>query len=491
MKVIKLQEFEWTYDESQPLGSPGGFGSVYLGFDSDGQEVAIKRLHQTAKELAHRELEIADKLMGRELKHVLPFLDAGLDTESDGYFLVMLKGENDLQRELESSGKFSEDKAVLILKDITCGLLEVSDLVHRDLKPANILYHEGKWKIADFGIARFVEEATSSQTLKRCLSPQYAAPEQWQDLHATHLTDVYALGCIGFALLTGSPPFSGPGNSDYKKQHLNQAPPKVDIHIDQLRSLLSMMLRKNPDVRPELERINTILKSISETQSDIPRGLGFKALTKAGASDAERLSREEAEEAKAKSDWENRFNIYKGGFAILRDILQELVDYVREVAPTAVINFDGQSGSISLGLGVLEWSFTNVHMPIPKDEFSESHWDVVAGAIITIHQRSANDLKFGSNLWYMRRSDKEPFRWNEVSYMSTPFADQRGKDEPFELFSFEQADLAASSIFGANQIAFGPKLMDDEDKHDFIERWLKHLADASEGRMQRPRSLPY
>jgi len=47
----------------------------------------------------------------------------------------------------------------------------LGDLVHRDLKPSNILYHEGVWKLADFGIARFVEESTSANTLKKCLTP--------------------------------------------------------------------------------------------------------------------------------------------------------------------------------------------------------------------------------------------------------------------------------------------------------------------------------
>ena len=64
----------------------------------------------------------------------------------------------------------------LVLLEMVQGLSEVGEIVHRNLKPDNILYHEGLWKIADFGIARFVEEATASNTLKDCLSPFYAAP---------------------------------------------------------------------------------------------------------------------------------------------------------------------------------------------------------------------------------------------------------------------------------------------------------------------------
>lgn len=50
-------------------------------------------------------------------------------------------------------------------------LSELPDIVHRDLKPQNVLFHSGRWKVADFGIARFVEETTSVRTLKDCLSP--------------------------------------------------------------------------------------------------------------------------------------------------------------------------------------------------------------------------------------------------------------------------------------------------------------------------------
>ncbi|MDM3788590.1 protein kinase, partial [Proteus mirabilis] len=78
---------------------------------------------------------------------------------------------------------------------------EVGDIVHRDLKPGNILRHEERWKIADFGIAKFVEDSTSLETLREALTPSYAAPEQWLGQRPTSATDIYALGCIIHALV--------------------------------------------------------------------------------------------------------------------------------------------------------------------------------------------------------------------------------------------------------------------------------------------------
>jgi serine/threonine protein kinase len=83
------------------------------------------------------------------------------------------------------------------------------------------------------------------RTLKDCLSPPYAAPEQFQFIHATSATDVYAVGCIGYALLTGRPPFDGPAEPDYCDQHLHADPPVLpDTVAPRLKTLLSMMLRK-------------------------------------------------------------------------------------------------------------------------------------------------------------------------------------------------------------------------------------------------------
>ncbi len=159
----------------------------------------------------------------------------------------------------------------------------MEDIVHRDLKPGNILFHEARWKLADFGIAKFVEESTSLKTLKGCLSPQYAAPEQWNLQKSTRATDVYALGCIGYALLTGAPPFQGPANEDFRNQHLHFAPPGNLTCSNRLRSALSMMLRKTPEARPGLPRVVQLLEQIDASTDD-----GFSGLAEAGAAVAAR-----------------------------------------------------------------------------------------------------------------------------------------------------------------------------------------------------------
>ena len=240
MLTIKLQTGVFEYDPANPLGKRGGFGQVFDGKTTSGQDVAIKKLHVSAADAAHRELRIADELKGISYEHVIPFIDAGEDTDTGNYFVVMPKAEGSLQDSIDKGKPLIAAEAASVLLQIVKGLLEVGELVHRDLKPDNVLFHEGKWKVADFGIARFVEEATASNTVKDCLSAYYAAPEQWRFERATHATDVYSLGCIGFTLLMGKPPFI----TNPQEEHQKSEVPPFTCGDDLLSSLINIMLRK-------------------------------------------------------------------------------------------------------------------------------------------------------------------------------------------------------------------------------------------------------
>ncbi len=166
VQTIRLPSGEWEYDDAVPLGKAGGFGEVFRGRGKDGV-VAVKRLNINAVQAAHRELNIGQQLMQRELSHVVPILDAGQDADSDRYFLVMPVCDCSLQDKIDEAGDGLDISVVKnVVTAIISGLQEVGDITHRDLKTANILLHEGNWKIADFGIAKFVVDSTSLETLR-------------------------------------------------------------------------------------------------------------------------------------------------------------------------------------------------------------------------------------------------------------------------------------------------------------------------------------
>jgi serine/threonine-protein kinase len=500
MKTIKLDVAEWKYDPDKQLSSKGGFGAVFAGTGQGHSKLAIKKLNIEAKDAAHRELRIAKDLENRKLSHVIPVLDSGQDADSDFYFVVMALADKSLQDDLDSRKTFTDTEVASILLQIVEGLCELSKIVHRDLKPGNVLFHQGKWKVADFGIARFVEESTSLQTLKNCLTPQYAAPEQWEFERSTAATDIYALGCIGYSLLTGHPPFQG-SNETLKHQHLTESAPVLKNHNPQLCSLLSRMLRKKPETRPDLGRVKRTLEEISKGDNNWLSQIGLSALIEAGAKVATCQAKEEAKLEAKKVKLKKRVEINNEAFHILVEVIDKMFDKILHSAPVANCHIKlSQSqdnvlkhGSISIGTAKLSLEYLKTDNVIRDDAFPRSKWDVITGAIILVEQQNPRYL-WSSTLWYSKLPDHDNYRWREVSYYGNPLIPKDKLNiecEPCALKSLTEADEAASPTSnGRFLIAFGPKPIDDEDFDNFCNRWADILAKAANGQLSHPRTLP-
>jgi serine/threonine protein kinase len=479
--TIQLPRSSYRYDPSQSLGPRGGFGQVFLGETFAGEAVAVKKLDILPEDGGHRELAIVDELAGKSFDHVIPFFDGGEDAGGGGYFVVMARGERSLEQVIDDEGQKGATETANILLQIVGGLLEVGELVHRDLKPANILFHEGRWKIADFGIARFVEEATSSKTLKNFLSEAYAAPEQWRGERASHATDVYALGCIAFCLLTRTPPCT----TDYAQQHQFGNIPKLSCDEPRLRSLIMMMLRKPADARPEFGRIQSVLTSISGI-TPVSDSEALRKLADAGAAVAERTSQQLAEFEKLKQLKESRDRMLAPAIEELRMIQNRLWEKISSNTPAAVRSSNPEDFEIALGDARLAIVSDMRNAAMPDGEFRHSKWDVIAGAQIWVTQ--AQKLSWGASLWYARLPGVGSFRWYEISYVRM---DSRADQMPTQCVYPRDADLAVSSIMNTSYgVAFGPVPIDDEDEERFHERWIELLALASSGRLGYPVQYP-
>ncbi|WP_084288196.1 serine/threonine-protein kinase [Desulfovermiculus halophilus] len=486
MELIHLNMGVWRFDPSDLLGPEGGFGAVFRGVDKEGSSVAVKRLKLSVANAAHRELSIANELAGQTHQHVMPILDSGQDSDSERYYVVMPCASKSLDDLIKERGSIGEKGAAAILLQITEGLLEVSHLVHRDLKPGNILFHGDRWKIADFGIARFVEESTSQRTLKGCLSPEYAAPEQWRLEHASGATDIYALGCIGYTLLKGSPPFNGPAKEDFHNQHINEQPPTMDTVQPQLRSLLTMMLRKSQHSRPSLQRVRTILTALCDQSNAHSAQSGFEDLAGAGAKIAERESQEEARRKKEISERQNRNALCAEALTILASIRNELFDQIMIAAPSAQQKIKGK---IVLGGASLEVEEMGLN-PIDKGMFPRSGWDVAAGAVIRVKQHHPSYM-WSSSLWYCKLHDNDEYRWREISYFKNPFSKRRLQFEPYSIDEPRAADDAvAPGVMADDQVAWGPETIDDENAESFFRRWADRFAAAARCQLRQPSRLP-
>jgi eukaryotic-like serine/threonine-protein kinase len=476
---IRLRKGTWRYDKTKLLGKPGGFGAVFEGFNEKGEVIAVKRLHVTAEEAGHRELQIAEELEKYVFENVIPIYDSGYDADSDSYYVVMAKAEYSLGDFLKRTGPLSETDGIDMLIQIAHGIKEASFLVHRDLKPDNILLHEGKWKITDFGIAKFVENATSLQTLKDCLSPPYAAPEQWLFERSVNTTDIYAFGCIAYEILAGRPPFIAVEINKFRDLHLHTEPSRISVS-QRMWQLLSLCLRKNPKSRPSIERVCAFLKSLKE------EGNTASPLAGAAAIIADNEAKTEAENVKKLTEIEKRKELARDGFSILEGIIEEMFDVIEREAPVAKINRPARE--IFLGSGKLKIMYPFWFLDLGV--FKHSRWDVICGALIFVSQENPRYKERSANLWYADLNQSGEYRWFEVSYWI--FGGDHSKPEPFGVCKNEElrdVDYAASNVMHTYNIARKSPI-DFEETKSFIDRYTRYLAKAATNSMQHPSSLP-
>ena len=169
----------WRYNSGDLLGPPGGFGRVYAG-EGDGREVAVKVIDlagspASMRNALLREVEIAQKLRAAATcEHLLPAIDHAVIGNS--LLVVMDRASNSLA---DLVGSLNELDALVVLRNVASGLSELhgAGVLHRDLKSGNVLFHDGVWKLADFGISRDVDTSTGTVTWAGSRTLPYMAPE--------------------------------------------------------------------------------------------------------------------------------------------------------------------------------------------------------------------------------------------------------------------------------------------------------------------------
>src|SRR5438093_5790081 len=240
----------------------GGMGAVYLAEQPGlGREVAIKELIQSADPVALRRFLQEAQVMARTSHpNLVQVHDMELQGNVNYLVLEFIKGRS--MRDWMNQSQIPPPQVFALMH----GILQALDyahrhqIVHRDMKPENVLISdEGQVKVADFGIARLLDDTglggTATKTGTTVGTPQYMSPEQVSSSKVDGRSDLYSAGIVFYELVVGQPPFmasDADGPFTLMAKHV-QAPPKPPSVF-------------RPGLNPELEAV--ILKALSKRPED-------------------------------------------------------------------------------------------------------------------------------------------------------------------------------------------------------------------------------
>jgi len=257
----------------------GGMSHVYMARDERlGRKVVVKLLRPELAASISAERFEREILLAASLQHanIVPLLHAG-DAGGLPYFTMPFVEGESLRARL-ASGPLSISEAISVLRDVVGALSYAHGrgVVHRDIKPDNVLLSSGIAVVTDFGIAKALSAsrtdsggATLTEQGIAIGTPAYMSPEQVAgDSSVDHRTDIYAVGCMAYEMLTGRTPFHGRPSSTTLAAHVLEPPlPLTHWRADvpaPLADLVTSCLAKNVRDRPQsASDIGAVLDRIS------------------------------------------------------------------------------------------------------------------------------------------------------------------------------------------------------------------------------------
>ncbi|HEX6712463.1 MAG TPA: serine/threonine-protein kinase, partial [Thermoleophilaceae bacterium] len=270
---------DWRIDR---LIGRGGMGVVYQATDRRlNRPVAIKLIaDDRAGDPSFRERFEREAQLTASIDHpnVIPVYAAG---EIDGqlYLATRFVDGTDLQECLRRDGPLDPQRAADVVQQVAEALdaAHAAGLVHRDVKPANVLLSGRHAYLSDFGLTRSVAaEAQLTDTDERLGTVDFMSPEHLRGRRLDARSDVYALGCLLYTVLTGRPPFHRTTAAATITAHLESPPPRASDHggvPDEFDEVIGRALEKDPERRyPSAGDLGRA--AVAAAQGQITRELG-------------------------------------------------------------------------------------------------------------------------------------------------------------------------------------------------------------------------
>jgi serine/threonine protein kinase/streptogramin lyase len=245
------------------VAGEGGMGRVYRATQIGlGRQVALKLIMpELAMEPDFRERFARESRLTAAIEHpnVIPVYEAG---EADGRLFIAMRWVEgtDLRSVILREGPIDPERTVAIVEQVAAALdaAHAGGLVHRDVKPANVMLSSAHGRehvyLMDFGLTkRTASVGGLTRTGAFVGTPDYMAPEQIKGEHTDARSDVYALGCLLFNVLSGRPPFDRDTEVAKMYAQLHDPPPSVVRMVPGtppgLDAVVSRALAKQPDER--------------------------------------------------------------------------------------------------------------------------------------------------------------------------------------------------------------------------------------------------
>ena len=263
----------------------GGMGIVYLAERPRlGSKVALKLLSaELAADERFRDRFVRESQMASALDHpnIIPVYDAG---EADGRVFIAMRYVDgpSLKPLLEETGSLDLERALNLLAQVGSALdaAHESNLIHRDVKPANILIAKGGASsfgehvyLTDFGVSKRVGSHSGLTATGQFIGTlSYAAPEQIEGKSVDGRADLYAVACVLYEMLAGSPPFKRDNDVALLWAHVTEPPPRLSEVRDDLPpdldAAIARGMAKSPDERqPSCAQLIAEVRAACQTRT--------------------------------------------------------------------------------------------------------------------------------------------------------------------------------------------------------------------------------
>ncbi|WP_187437637.1 serine/threonine-protein kinase [Actinomadura decatromicini] len=256
----------------------GGMGTVFLGADGAGRQVAVKVVNaELADDEAFHERFRREVTAARQVR---PFCTAAvLDARLDGeplYVVTEYVAGPSLEEAVKAGGPLRGGDLESFAVNIATALSAIhgAGIVHRDLKPANVLLSSTGPRVIDFGIARALDSTDGpTRTGQFIGTPAYLAPELMHGREVTPAADVFSWGCVVAYAGTGRVPFGG-GALPEIIHRVTSAEPDLEGLDPAIREVVARSLAKDPVERPAVKQLISALTGENDPPVTLAAPLG-------------------------------------------------------------------------------------------------------------------------------------------------------------------------------------------------------------------------